>query len=592
MSDQLQSQIAAASVESGAAMGAAEKKGESQFNDLFKLNQVYYQLPPSLSLVSKRTMTRCQFQQTSYSNPASGAPATAIFNTGEFQVSGPTSFLVIQAGIDLENIAVLDNDAKKSSTHAFLTQGGILNIIEEIIFTSASGTEVCREQNKGLQSAVKLRNTLPQQFYDTAGELEGFPGGTMRQCYDTLGWMTHAGSNTVSSWNIPTRSAVYQDPGRSLAGGAADSYYDKVGGPGPVGSVDLTFSSTPIARQNNVAAQAMYFVVPLSRLLGCFNPYMKALIPSQMLAGGRIDIRWKNFNEAITVSGPIITTSALAQTLTNALQIYNIYFMLDSFQMNDSTIKRLNEIAVGQEGLTMTFDTIDWAQTATTILSFEAQVAQARSRVIRSYCIIRDNLEIQNPFGNSLASEAAVKRPNGYVAQYNYSNVGNNSLQQLVNNYQAVLGSLYFPQQPLTTIEEQCMNVYYTFCKNYCSYDELSPITRDEFMGANGAGQFNNGAIVVPVSVAVGGVTNALRDSSTTVPGWQLNWGSATFGFLAERSQLLQLTGLPLSNARLLRHRFTLNYPAASGLGRQIDVFTEYTRVSKIFLGGRIVIRE
>jgi hypothetical protein len=597
----LQTQIMAASVDSGKAMGSADKKAgkDGQMNELFKLNQVYYNIPPSLSLVSKRCITRCQFQQTSYNNPVN-VPATLIFNTGEFHVSGCTSFLVIQMGIDRSRVGttVFPTGASQySNCHALLGQGNLLNLIQEVTFTSASGTEVDRQQEKGLQSCHVARNMNSQQFYDTAGELQGYPGGPFHACYDGVGHPgTYVGGGGLV-WNppflTPIRDTTLLDSSyRYLsASAAAATAYDITKSSG-VGSVDLSFDSTYEGTYNPVPGQAPFFVIPLSDLLGCFNPYMRALIPPAELAGGRLDIRWKQFNEGLIATGAGLTTAANASAFLNSIQVYNIYLMLDSFQMNDSVLKRLNEVAAGEDGLSVMFDTWDWAQTSVSILNFEAQVSQARSRILRSFCVIRDSAEIKNPFGNSLASEAAVARPVGYVKQYTTGVVAN-AYQQLVNNYQAQLGSLYFPQQPITTVEEFCMNAYYTFSKNYCNTDELNAVTLDEFMGAQGVGHFAGGigTIVVPSTVATT-VTAAQRVNTILTAPWTQNWGSATYGFLAERSQLLQLTGLPISNARLLRHRFVLNYAPLGGSGRQVDVFTQYTRVAKVFLGGRIVMRE
>lgn len=603
--NRLQSQIMAASVSSDKAMGSADKKAgkDNSMNDLFKLNQVYYQIPPSLSLVSKRTMTRCQFQQTSYTNPSS-VPATAIFNTGEFQVSGCTSFLVIQIGVDRSQVGTTvfpSGAVQYSNCHALLGQGGILNLVEEVTFTSASGTEVDRQQNKGLLQAHVSRNMQSQPMYDTSGELQGYPGGPYKSCYDTFGWPGSyvAGSPATEKnpWLTPIRSTAFYDSSMAYNAGtntAVASSLSLSKSSSNLGSVDLSFDSKLDQTYNIHPGQAQYFVVPLSDLLGCFNPYMRALIPAAELAGGRLDIRWKNFSEACIATGAGLTSAANASAFLNAIQIYNIYLMLDSYQMNDSVLKRLNEIAAGEDGLSVMFDTWDWAQTSVNILNFEAQVSQARSRILRSFCVIRDSAEIKNPFGNSLASEAAVQRPVGYQKQYTVGSASG-TYQQLVNNYQAQLGSLYFPQQPLTTVEEFCMTAYYTFSRNYCSPEDINAVTLDEFMGAYGAGHFTSspsaGTIVVPRAVAYSG-TDGTRLTSLDVPGWTQNWGSATYGFLAERSQLLQLTGLPISNARLLRHRFVLNYQPQGGIGRQVDVFTHYTRVSKVFLGGRIVMRE
>lgn len=636
--DRLQSSIVAASVESGKAMGSAEKGADKDagMSELFKLNQVWYRMPPTLSLVSKRTITRCNFQQNGYTAPLNQQIASAIFNTGEFQVSGCTSFLVIQAGIDKSSTSLtnmLPTALARNTVHAFLAQGGIQNIFEELTFLSASGTEVDRQQNKGLQVAHVTRNRMSQDWYNTAAESQGYPGGTYKDCYDAKGWpgfaSTTTGTKIAAPWLVPTRSSTTKDygvtfiatqNGRQAADPTVSGPLDNSppwwmsGAPGATGSVDVSFDSTYDATYNPHPGQAPIFIVPMSDLLGCFSPYMKALVPAPALAGGRIEVRFKNMVESLLATGPAFypatfttsapaastsaTSVANASTFLNEFRIYNMYFLLDSFQMNDSVLKRLGEIAAGNEGLSMMFDTWDWTQTPVTGLSFEAQVSQARSRITRSFCVIRDQFLRTDPFANSLASEAAINRSNGNSKLYGLSSSNANGNQAImVTNYQAQLGSLYFPQQPLTTIEEYLMNSYYTFSRAYCNPDEVSAVTLSEFMGANGTnlitGSGNNAASTAPLTYsATSVITDLTRSNTYDTPSWSLNWGSATYGFIAERSQLLQLTGLPISNARLLRHRFNVNYSEASGTGRIVDVFTEYTRVMKVFLGGRIVMRE
>jgi hypothetical protein len=637
---QLQSSMVAASVESGKAMGSAEKGAggkDAGLDELFKLNQIWYRMPPTLSLVSKRTITRCNFQQTVYTPPLVQQVASAIFNTGEFQISGCTSFLVIQAGIDKAsaNLAgFLTSQRQKNTVHAYLGQGGIMNIIEEVTFLSASGTEVDRQQNKGLQASHVNRNRMSQDWYNTSGEIQGYPAGSFQECYDTLGSVGASSATTVaapnqptgpiSPWLLPSRATKTTDYSveylAAINAGQAGTYvksaYDVTsnGRSNPIaGSVDVSFNSVQDSTYNPVIGQAPIFFIPLSDLLGCFNPYMKALIPAAMLAGGRLEIRFKNMTEALIATGPGFDTTSLttssvasvsnANTFLNEMRIYNIYFLLDSFQLNDSVLKRLGEIAADKEGLSLMFDTWDWTQTPVSGLSFEAQVSQARSRISRSFCVLRDQLIRTSPFANSLASEAAVHRIDAYSKQY--TAVGNTLTPpfqpQLVSNYQAQLGSLYFPQQPLQTVEEMLMNSYYTFSRAWCNTEEISAVSLSEFMGATGSNLFlnpgNTATVTAPLAYqAVLGIpdtpNNQSRSYTQSIPAWAINWGSATYGFLAERSQLLQLTGLPISNARLLRHRFTVNYSEASGTGRLVDVFTEYTRVAKVFLGGRIVMRE
>lgn len=678
----LESQIVASSVESGKAMGSAMKQDgkDEGLTELFKLNQVWYKLPPTLSLVSKRTITKCYFQQTRYDAPIYQQVASAIFNTGEFQVSGRTSFLVLQIGIDksdplLAPLFALPGDGgtsadaasisfNKQQVRALLGQGGILNLIDEVIFLSASGTEIDRQQNKGLLESHVRRNRMTQDWYNTAGELGGYPAGPYQYCYDRKGWPGYVESSTsttalaVSPYVIPKRNSNNPDNSlrylnninRTATGGASNpnakpetnygtltqtlpgtlpavtnlqtsTYinpaYNNLGmpfGSGPVGSVDICYDSTQEDTWNPVAGECPTFMIPLSDLLGMFNPYMNALIPSQALAGGRIEIRFKNMTEALIATGPAFAGSgapyssvaaaytsspsiANANTFLNRCAIKNAYFLLDSFQMNEGTLRRLNEAAAGNEGLSVMFDTWDWTQTPVSGTSFEAQVAQARSRILRSFCVIRDQLVRSHPFANSLASEAAINRATVNNPRILTPATTEDDEGPLINTYQAQLGSLYFPQQPLQTFEELVMNAYYVFGKVFQDQNEINAVSYQDFLGANGDNLYSSGVPVAPISRSQVDTTATVTDQQRAYgynlwPGWMINWGSATYGFLAERSQLLQLSGLPISNARLLRHRFVVNYAEQSGTGRIVDVFTEYTRVMKVFLGGRIVMRE
>lgn len=663
----VQNGIVAASVESGKAMGSASKDGKKDGEaELYKLNQVWYRMPPTLSLVSKRTITRCQFQQIGYNAPLTPQIASCIFNTGEFYLSGRTSYLVIQAGINKDtatNAAVIyptlaagsaAASKRKGAARALLPPGGIMSIFEEVTFLSASGTEVDRQQNKGLQMTHVPRNKLAPAYFNTIGELEGFIGGSLQDNYDNKGWTGYTGGiaaalDIFSAHHFPLRGESKRDYSTSVLSGiyngttlqatnaATETVWTgtnmtQVGASTTTGSIDVSYDPTVQALFNPQAGNARWFIVPLTDVLGMFNPYMNALIPASMLAGGRIDFRFKNMTEALIATGGGLTgitqvngatpptdagPIAGANTFLNQLQILNIYFLLDSFQMNEGVLSRLNEAAATNEGLSVMFDTWDWAQTQAPNLSFEAQVSQARSRISRSFCVIRDQLVRSHPFANSLASEAAVNRMNGSLNQYG----GGGGYIQLVNNYQAVLGSMYFPQQPLTNIEEQCMNSFYVFCRGYQNQDEVNSMSLSDFMGGTGTNIYlGQGAAAVPCPpcgltawvtgddttqntitsdslAAATPLTPVFTFSTRAVSGlkvlpWAINWGGATYGFLAERSQLLQLSGLPISNARLLRHKFNCNYNSISGTGRTVDVFTEYTRVAKVFLGGRIVMRE
>lgn len=575
----LESAILDSSVQSGKAMASAEKKGDGMGGkeELFKLNQLWYKMPPSLSLVSKRTLTKGYFTQTSYPK-ASTLNLNLVCNTGEFYVNTKTSYLVIQCGINRQDTATgLGSD---KNAHALLGQGDITSLFNEVYFTSASGTEICRETNKNLCNSVIGRQMLSQEFINTQGEQSGWAGGTLREAFDAKGWGGGGGGTYTDPILYPIRNTTYQQ----LVPNTTASTQNTIFGT-HVGSVDLAYDTTSTTNPT----QAPIFIVPMHRLLGCFNPYNQALFPSSALAGGVLTIRMADLSQTLIATGSGITSKAVAESFLKSLDILNIYVLWDSFQLNDSVLKRLNEVSAGSEGLTVMFDTWDWSSTTTSGLTAEAQVSQAKSRITRSVCVVRDSGELSNPWSNKLAPEAAIRRSSGY--QNGYVTSTTVGVIPLVAEYQAQLGSLYFPQQPLTTPEECAMNAYYVFCKGTCDETDLSCLTKDEFYGATGINHFDSkGDVVSPNSGAYTGDPKIATPSNA--PPWGQNWGLATYGFLAERSSLLQLTGLPISNARLLRHKFRFNYGTLSGKNRTIDTFTQYTRVMKVFLGGRVVMRE
>lgn len=572
-SGKLDSSIIASSVQSEKAMASAEKKGDNMGGkeELFKLNQLWYKMLPSLSLVSKRTLTKGFFTQTSYPK-ASTKVLQCVVNTGEFYVNPKTSYLVIQCGINRLDTATGLGDDKNA--HALLGQGDITSLFHEIYFTSASGTEICRETEKNLQASVIGRQQYSQEFLNSQGDISGWQGGTLREAWDRKGFGGAGGGSYTDPVLYPIRETTYSQLVPNTTASVKNTSYGTT-----IGSVDVSYNPT--------TTQAPTFIVPLHRLLGCFNPYMNVLFPAAALAGGVLTIRMADLTTALTATGSGLTSQSIANSFLNALDIQNIYILWDSFQLNDSVLKRLTEVSASSEGLSVMFDSWDWSSTTTNGTTIEAQVSQAKSRILRSICVIRDSGETKNPWANKLASEAAVKRNSGIENAY-----GTTGVVPLVSEYQAQLGSLYFPQQPLTSPEEFVMNAYYVLCKGTCDETDISSLTKDDFYGALGVGHYDakTGAYVNPYDIKYSG--DPTIPTISNLPPWTQNWGVATYGFLAERSSLLQLTGLPISNARLLRHKFKFNYGTVSGQNRQIDVFTQYTRVMKVFLGGRVVMRE
>lgn len=431
-----------------------------------------------------------------------------------------------------------------------------------------------------MQLSHYLYNTASREYYLRNGTVEGLPDPNVSQLFSGKGYCRSAGAAANFGPPIATRAGTYASSGAdNTAGGALLTQRSTL--LGEQGAVDLVFNSGATANGRNQGT-APIFVIPVTHLLGCFNPYLKVLIPNVLLAGATLTIRIKNLAEPLIMTGCGLHYNAAddnnsrltyARNLANQAQIYQIYFLWDCYQMNDAVIKKINEISATTNGLTYMFDTFDWASTpAPTTGTIEAQVSQARTRVKYSFAVVRDNTSLTNPYIPSMCSEGVSQRFVGpYATQEEMD-----TYAQTVNSYQAVLGSLYFPQQPLTSISEFYMNQLYIFRKTWQDDKDCAVLGKEDFAGAKGNAIYAAGVPVAP----------------TEDPNWTFPYGMGVFGFTAERSCLLQLTGQTLSNARLLRHRFNFLAAPVSGGPRIIDVFTNFTRQAKIYLGGRVVIRE
>ena len=350
------------------------------------------------------------------------------------------------------------------------------------------------------------------------------------------------------------------------------------------GLVDITYCTTNSTGGERLAGAAPIFAIPMNHILGCFDPYLQCLMPGALLAGAQLNNRIKNVIEPLQITGSEIQYNAAADTdasrllyarnLANTAVINQIYIQFDCYKMNDNVVRKINQISAGSNGLTMMFDTFDWTSTNATGTQVEAQVSQARSRIKASWCVVRDQDSVSNPFVPSLLSEAGIRRTVG-PAKYD-DQITCTAYPPTVANYQGILGSLYFPQQTISNYLEMYENQLYIFGKALRDDTDIACVSLQDFAGALGSENYNAGQI----------------QSSVSNINWTSPYGAAIYGLTAERSSLLQMTGLTIANARLLRHRFTFTTTTISGEPRIIDVFTQFTRQAKIFLGGRVVMRE
>lgn len=553
----LENTMAGVAVQSQTALRAGLKSSTGEYDELLEVNQLNFAVPPSLSVVSKRTMIQNNFMQTSYLNQPQNTTMTLIFNTGEFYVQAATSFIQIEIGID-STVGTTDldiaGDTVVGTTEPVRTDpelaydipdGNVLSIVEEVVLTTASGTEVCREQKKGLNSTASFPFMYGDEYKSSIGTGEGYS------------WKASQYDGSYRTW----------PPGQKSL---------------PVGGRNQRNFNCQTA--DGVFQRGIVLFIPLTQLAGVFNPYNKALIPASLLSGGRLDIRLSDPRLVFRARGTDATpnnVAAISADLANNYKVKNIALMLDCFQLGDGVLKRLNEISAGATGLNFLFDTYDWSQTNTTQASVECQVSQARSRIINSFCVVQLPGFFTNPYADKLASEAAIRRVSGYQQLLHPENV-------TVTNYQAILGSLYFPQQPLTSFRDYLENSYYIWNKSLTDCERNSDVADEDFAGADG----NMMTTAVPDFTGnnrgVYPVGGYVADTTPLSAMWQPNYGRAIYGMTAERSSYLQLSGIPISNARLLRHRFNF----ATATTRQISIFTSFSRIVRVYLGGRVLVRE
>lgn len=679
-----------AQVESGrGGDAAADRTGmDDGTNDLYKVNQVYFRMMPTLSLVSKRTILINQSQKNTYT----GVNDTLVytFNTGEYYVAPATSYLFWQGGYRNNSEATnATTDPPYTgvtaaagtgfgTAKALISQGNLLSLFEEITFTSSSGTEIERQTNKGLNNAFVYRYNNTQEYINTNGQLQGAPYGPYHMIHDgvapvrgTLGSTIVGAAATVQYSLEAMYPTLWGSEGVGLprAGSGARSQFG-------IACQDLVVKSYgTLSTGVKDTVTATYetldypsFTVPLDQVLGCFQPYMNCLFPAGALAGGRLEMRLKSpveslqFTDTVVESPAGTTRSQGLANLVNAaanLVTYRTFIAFDAFQMQDNVLKRLNQVSAGEDGLSVLFDTYDHVTTPFTGTgNMECQVNQARSRMVRSWNVVRDATAITNPYINSLAAENMTNRICGKVGPgtgtYNvitgsaapaastqsYRQFGGGGLTYwtllnpsqvttdvtprlqltagtmlpglfeyqpalppdtflgtsnydypVISSFQSNLGALYFPQQPITTAAELYKSSLYIFCKGEPDKTNTCSVTFEDFKGGKGSGFWTLASALPGIDPSLGTSLGTAVAGAIPTGMWCAPYGMGITGFIAEKSQALQLSGLPICNARSLRHKFTFAIASISG-NRTISTFTQFTRVMKVFLGGRVVVRE
>ena len=258
-----------------------------------------------------------------------------------------------------------------------------------------------------------------------------------------------------------------------------------------------------------LSATATRFVIPLSAISGFFRPVGGQLIPPQLGAGLHMELTFADYREAIFQDSGTVTGFAIS----------DISIMCDCVTLSDDSQKTLNTES-SSSGLEFVFPKIHTSTNTITSTAINLQVRKAVSMANMATTCILTQANVLDVTVDSF------KSPVWDVTQWQYR-----------------LGSIYMPQQPLTTTSDGLESFHaaqQVYDKPKHGHSE-NAISLTDFK--------TNGYGVMAVSM--------------------------------ERDQSLNLSGLQINNSRALELQATLSAWAAN---LEAVVFLEYTSVARAYL--------
>lgn len=527
---------------------------EGKRQGLMSVNDLHYVLPPDLSVSVNRTHTNHYFQNSNYTN---SQRAICILNSGALY--GDMRDSSLEFGVSLTK---LGNTATHKTAGYFGPNGSAVNLIRTLTISSRSGDELVRLDGLDLLSYVTTGHKHGKNWVETVGAAAGYGG--------------------------------------------------------------------VIPHETN-ATSTVYFSIPLYMLTELFG--YGRLMPPMLLSGLRIEIDWQTPNQALCsydnqpegkeftmvpaattpeTSPPTIANGytpggvqyADAAEVIGSFNIYNPYVSLYSIQLTDGIQRALNEMSA-VNGLEIVY--CDYSPTNIGLASgntssntaVQLEVRKASSRALKAFLVTRDNAKVNNPLVDSYQSEDWAYR-----------------------RWQWQLGALYFPQQPVVstsagtndstrtvynnlaesykhllitngTYKDQggkCSAIPFRSKNNYLNYDFHQTAPREgqadadtpwRFRPIYDTNEINRGTHVIG--------PEQLDGMNVVPPVGELQGDFGTFcngnslvSVLLERSDLFNLSGVPINNSRVLSAR--VEFSSVADRARDLTVFLKYVRLARVFL--------
>ena len=325
------------------------------------------------------------------------------------------------------------------------------------------------------------------------------------------------------------------------------------------------------------------FSIPLYALVDFFN--YGRLLPPMIASGLRISITWTAPARAFIYKPASDVASVAAGAEILGYTIENPYISTFAHQLSDGIQRDLNELSA-TNGLEIVYT--DWEPTeisynTATDLSAQLEVRKAASRALQAIAVTRTTGNLNIGRADSYGTSA-----------FDYA------------KYQWQLGSLYFPQQPVIangTIgpfgnndTRNAAALAEAYKHTLISFGTYKPEGGSQTSSAT---KFrSNDTFQTDVSALTGNDSTSEANSWAQVPTTRKgvlrevfsefgHWGTfsngmSVIGVQLERTDLFNMSGVPINNARVLSLRTT--YRSNSTAQRTLTVFLKYVRLARCFL--------
>jgi len=403
------------------------------------------------------------------------------------------------------------------------------------------------------ESSIGVRRThkrqFPQKTSYTAGQemiIDWNTGAEFVNCHRSWLNFTVASTSDDSTWGargsatnvidrivISTRSGVELSRleranlyyAKKMRWGCSKEYVQQWGptmGFAPNSGVGVTLPQTP-----TTAGTA--YTVPLAFLSPFFEGDGKTLLPPQLAAGLRISITFAQNSTALVD----------AEDPTAAYTVDGISMQLSVTTMVDDWQRTLNEMSASQ-GLTYAYCEVHTTSSslAADQTSVNIQVRKAVARALKGYTVSRVTTDISDIAKDSMKSEP-----------FN------------IDRFQWRLGSVYFPQQPITTSVEAFYIGQNAFDGGLVDCRTPNAVSISSFVAGTPANSADDGDAVTSVSLERSDI--ALND-------------------------VLNISGLPTNNSRCLDVDLEFA-PSDPGVARTTQLYMKHVKIARAFLENVVV---